>query len=166
MLIYKGIYYLVALAFLEIIEAKIVSMKKDFNFYFNYLFGDKNTYRGESFSPELKHLLYELWVSMEGNPKKVKKVENSVENIIKFMNSEEGNTDVNCRVVDIFVCGAIQEEYDYSDLPLKLQEILDDMGGSLHDTHSSPEIARKMESLPSQLFERIRNLKHTKDVRP
>ncbi|MCC6547948.1 hypothetical protein IT570_12350, partial [Candidatus Sumerlaeota bacterium] len=43
-------------------------------------------------------------------------------------------------------------------LPESFGEILNDMGGALHDTVTAPEIAQNFESTPEQLLERVRKI--------
>ena len=66
----------------------------------------------------------------------------------------DNNTDENCRNVDNFIStriGSSQRKH----LPHDIQEIISDMGGALHDTHTSPEIAKNFESTPEQLLHRL-----------
>ena len=67
------------------------------------------------------------------------------------------NSDENCRKVDVFVATQI-ESADINRLPEDIQGILFDIGGALHDTHTSPSIAENFASTPKQLLDRVRRL--------
>lgn len=77
--------------------------------------------------------------------------------VLLWLNEPENNTDENCRRIDAFVSTQINDQ-DIERLPESIQSILFDMGGALHDTHTSPEVAENFSSTPRQLLERARRL--------
>jgi hypothetical protein len=78
--------------------------------------------------------------------------------LLSWLNRPENNTDGNCRNVDYFVAYEIVSETGYENIPKDIRDILFDMGATLHDTHTSPQIADNFESTPSQLLDRVRKL--------
>jgi hypothetical protein len=67
------------------------------------------------------------------------------------------NTDENCRDVDTFVAThLIGSETEH--LPKDIKDILFDVGATLHDTRTAPNVAENFDSTPSQLLERVRKL--------
>jgi hypothetical protein len=87
-----------------------------------------------------------------------KKVLSALNALISWLNIPENNTDNNCQYVDYFVSYEIMSEKRFKDLPEDIRGILFDMGATLHDTHTSPQIAENFESTPSQLNERMQKL--------
>jgi hypothetical protein len=82
----------------------------------------------------------------------------AIETLLLWLNKSENNTDSNCHKVDYFVAYEIVSESGYEKIPEDIRDILFDMGATLHDTHTSPQIAENFESTPSQLLDRVRNL--------
>ena len=78
--------------------------------------------------------------------------------LLFYLASPEGGTDHNCRTVDTFFCLRDDWEIDWDHLPDDFHGILEDMGGALHDTVSSPNIARNFESTPEQLLARVQRV--------
>jgi len=78
--------------------------------------------------------------------------------LLTFLNTKEGRTNDNCRAVDLFFC--LQDDWDlgYKDLPEPFSEIIIDMGGALHDTINTPDIAKMLDSTPEQLLDRVRKI--------
>jgi hypothetical protein len=87
-----------------------------------------------------------------------KKTLYAMEALLSWLNKTENNTDKNCRRVDYFISYEILPDARYKELPNDIREILFDMGATLHDTHTSPQIAENFESTPSQLLGRIQKL--------
>lgn len=83
----------------------------------------------------------------------------AVTSLLEFLSAPVENTDENCKAVDSFIVLRIVADASASRhlacLPAALRGIVEDMGNCLHDTHSSPEIAKAFESTPAQLLERI-----------
>lgn len=88
-----------------------------------------------------------------------RKVLSSIEALLSWLAEPENNTDSNCREVDSYVAYEILPEINTKEIPEDIRAILFDMGATLHDTHTSPEIAENFESTPTQLLERVRSLK-------
>jgi len=76
-----------------------------------------------------------------------------------FLCRPEHRTDANCSAVDLFF--AVEDHWSvrWEELPRDYQRVLDDIGGSLHDTVSNPDIAENFQSTPEQLLDRISRLK-------
>lgn len=99
----------------------------------------------------LEYLLRTCTASMPSR----REIKLAMEDILAWLVAH--NTDANCRKVDTFLSTRISQD-DRNKLPGDIQEILFDMGGALHDTHTSPTVARNFESTPAQLLERVRKL--------
>jgi hypothetical protein len=83
------------------------------------------------------------------------KIKQSMEDVLIWLT--QNNTDANCRKVDLFVCIKMDKMLTEK-LPKDIRDILFDMGGALHDTHSSPTVAENFLSTPKQLLDRARDL--------
>jgi hypothetical protein len=69
--------------------------------------------------------------------------------------------DANLQHTDRFVFRLIHEGdsgVSLDDLPQSYREILEDMGGSLHDAIGEPSVAENFASTPEQLPQRVRLL--------
>lgn len=86
------------------------------------------------------------------------KVLYAMEAILSWLNIPKNNTDDNCRRVDYFVSYELMPEGRYKELPEDIHAILFDMGATLHDTHTSPQVAENFDSTPGQLLARVRKL--------
>ena len=75
----------------------------------------------------------------------------ALERALVFLASPAGRTDANCSVTDQFI-SATEDAWHAS----ALAPILEDMGGTLHDTIHAENIARTFEATPEQLLERVR----------
>jgi len=69
----------------------------------------------------------------------------------------DNDTSDSCKMVDSAVF-SITANNDLSWFPNQIREIIEDMGGILHDTHEHPEIASNFLSTPPQLLERIKKV--------
>jgi hypothetical protein len=76
--------------------------------------------------------------------------------LLMHLSSPEGRTDENCRAVDSFFC--LDNTWPEEALPVDFHDLLADMGGTLHDTVGSPEIAENFDSTAEQLLNRARKL--------
>lgn len=76
--------------------------------------------------------------------------------LLEYISSPVGRTDENCSAVDCFF--GVDSCWTKKSLPEPFCEVLDDIGGTLHDTVSAPEIAYNFWSTPEQLLERVRAL--------
>lgn len=75
----------------------------------------------------------------------------ALERLLVFLASREGRTDANCSVTDHFIA-ASEGLWRGS----RLDAILDDMSGTLHDSVHAEPIARTFEATPEQLLARLR----------
>ena len=110
-------------------------------------------------SPELVELLRPLYEELIRRPPDLAAIKESLLNLLSFLASAEGRTDANCKAVACFLCVRDYWERDFSDLPEAWNEVLDDVGGCLHDTVNHPEVAENFDSTPEQLLERTGRLK-------
>lgn len=98
-------------------------------------------------SRELEPLLHDVYNSFGDDPA----LRAAVERVLVFLVSTAGRTDANCSVTDQFI-SATESQWRAS----SIAEILDDMGGTLHDTIHAEPIAKTFEATPEQLLERLR----------
>lgn len=116
----------------------------------------------EHASVQLKPLLKNFYEEMIHRPLNIFSLKQRMVELLTFLTTPEGRTNANCWTVDLFIVINDDWEREWSDIPEFLYDIVFDMGGQLHDTFNSPEIAKKFESLPEQLLERAKNLKGAK----
>ena len=114
--------------------------------------------RGE-ISPRLEPLLRRFYEEAIRRPADLRTIKVSLVDIFTFLTTPEGRTDANCWAVDNFVCIDDHWERDLSDLPQSFVDVIADVGGALHDTISSPNIARNFDATPEQLLERAQKLR-------
>lgn len=105
-------------------------------------------------SPELEPLVRAVYTSILGSDADATR--NALEALLEHLASPRGRTDANCCVVDAFFSAEEQWERNWAAMPTRLREILNDMGGALHDAIYAPHIARNFDSLPEQLLERLK----------
>lgn len=110
-------------------------------------------------SPQLKPLLKRFYEELIHRPANLLAIKESMIDLLTFLTTPDGRTDANCRAVDIFVCIDDDWERDWSDLPESFRDIIQDIGGALHDTITYPDIATMCESTPEQLLSRVKKLK-------
>jgi hypothetical protein len=115
---------------------------------------------GEPVSPELKPLLQRVYAEFQPERINLSSLQENLSALLEYL-SGTGRTNANCWAVDLFFCLDDGWERDWADhdLPDSLHDVLADMGGALHDTVDSPEIAKNFESLPEQLLDRVRQLR-------
>jgi hypothetical protein len=109
-------------------------------------------------SPDLKPLLRELYEAIVYRPKNLSRLKDAMAAVLLYLTSPAGRTHENCKSVDQFFCIPDDWERSWSDLPQSYQDVLEDMGGILHDTLKVPDIAVNFESTPEQLLARTRAL--------
>jgi hypothetical protein len=116
---------------------------------------------GESVSAELRPLLQKAFEGLTKESPNLQEIKVSLENLLLFLTSTSGCTTANCFATDLFFCLSSDWDVyvDWEYFPETLTNIIGDIGGALHDTVSSPEIARNFESLPEQLLERVKQWK-------
>src|SRR6478609_182883 len=92
-------------------------------------------------SPQLRPLLRHVYNTAVSRPADLHELKNSLESLLSFLASEGGRTDANCCTVDAFFSAGDQWERPWSDLPESFREVLDGVGGVLHDSIYAPHIA-------------------------
>jgi hypothetical protein len=110
-------------------------------------------------SPELAAFIEPLYEQLTRSAADLEGIRECLIRLLSFLEMPENRTDANCRATDIFF--AIRDYWDKKriTLPPAFEEVLDDVGGCLHDTISAPRVAENFESTPEQLLERVRRLK-------
>ena len=108
-------------------------------------------------SDKLTGMMNEFKTVCGSAPRDTTQVVKCCKKILDYLCIPGNNTNKNCRYVDYFVC-IDMESVDFSYLPIKLQEIIQDMGSALHDTHTFPDIAKNFESTPEQLLSRLQKI--------
>jgi hypothetical protein len=104
----------------------------------------------------LRWRLGDAYEAIIARPYDPNRIAAAVEELLVYLASKEGRTQPNCVAVDHFFRLGEGWERDWEDEPAELADVLADMGGALHDTISTPEIAENFDSTPEQLLERIR----------
>ena len=115
-----------------------------------------NAIHGEPVAPELRPMLESVYAEIARKPADLTSLHNALEVLLKYLGSPAGRTNANCWAADLFFCLGEGWETDWVHLPDAYGDILGDMGGALHDTVQSPEIAANFESTPEQLLMRLR----------
>lgn len=111
-------------------------------------------------SAALKDLVSHVCSEIVRQPTHPAALRSALEALLAFLASSSGRNKQNCEAVDSFFCWP--EIYgwkgDWRHLPEAFQEVLEDIGGALHDTISAPETARNFDSTPEQLLDRVRKI--------
>ena len=108
-------------------------------------------------SAQLRPLLARVYNNIHMPQCYLPELKDSMIALFSFLCDPQNRTSANCRAVDLFFCICDHWETRWENLPKEYQDILDDVGGILHDTVSSPEIAKNFDSTPEQLLERVKN---------
>ena len=107
----------------------------------------------------LQTLLEQLEAALRVEGPDVSNVTSRVRDVLNYLNTPENNTHENCVAVDQFVLVRLACDDTVrkllSHMPESLQQIVQDMGSCLHDTHAEPYIARNFQSTPEQLLKRL-----------
>jgi hypothetical protein len=116
------------------------------------------TRNDEAVSPDLKPLLLRVHDDVTATPVNLPALKNSLVELLQYLR-DRGRTNANCWATDLFFCSD-DWEHDWSeqDLPEGFHSVLARMGEALHDTVSSPDVARNFGCLPEQLLERAERL--------
>jgi hypothetical protein len=109
-------------------------------------------------SPQLRPLLWQVYHAVVSQPVDLRDLRNALESLLSFLASDGGRTDANCCTTDSLFSSADQWERTWAGLPEEFRDILDDLGGVLHDTFYAPHIAQNFDSLPEQLLQRVRSI--------
>ncbi|HKO56288.1 MAG TPA: hypothetical protein VJ276_10450 [Thermoanaerobaculia bacterium] len=111
--------------------------------------------RKRKYSPSLRPLLRDVHQRLVDRPPDLPALKQALESLLTYLATPEGRTDANCCTTDYFFS---QLQPDSLHLPDDFREVLDHLGGALHDTVYAPHIARNFDSLPEQLLERVRRI--------
>lgn len=106
-------------------------------------------------SPRLERFLEAVHHEVVKMPADLESLSARLEELLRFLASEEGRTDANCSVTDRFFSLLEEERGGWSHLPPAYGSILHDLGATLHETIYAPRIAANFSSLPEQLLERV-----------
>ena len=111
-------------------------------------------------APELRALVATVCREIRRKPTDRSALQSALEDLLSFLSSSHGRTDANCRTVDYFFC--MPEVYglsvNWDHVPEEFQDILQDLAMGLHDTITAPDIARRCDSTPEQLLEKLRRI--------
>jgi hypothetical protein len=111
-------------------------------------------------STELQRLVVAVHDAIIEQPTDRGRLYSSIEDLLSFLTTPAGRTDQNCQETDKYFLLHEDNGFTWGHLPEEYQLILDDIGGQLHDTVMSPNIASNFESTPEQLLDRVRKLKN------
>ncbi len=103
-------------------------------------------------------LLEELQRSCAKSDLSREELKSSIKKVLLWINEPSNNTDANCHMIDHFIASDIVSSKNWDNLPADLQDILFDMGGTLHDTYDDAVIAENFKSTPQQLLDRLNRL--------
>ena len=109
-------------------------------------------------TPELKPYLASFFEALMAQPVDLTLLKQSMVQLLQYLTTPEGRTSNNCYIVDLSIVFPEWGDIELPDLPDEFYDVIGDMGGALHDTVSSPEIAYNFYSTPEQLLERAQKL--------
>lgn len=113
---------------------------------------------GEMALPDLKPLVLSIHNEVTTSPVNLLVLKSSLVKLLQYL-SGEGRTNANCRTTDLFFCSDdLEHVWSEQDLPEDFHAVLAKMGEALHDTVTSPDVARNFGCLPEQLLECARSL--------
>jgi hypothetical protein len=107
-------------------------------------------------APRAEALVRAVYQEASPIPANELRVVDALEALLEFLASSEGRTDANCSVTDSFFA-ALEGRWEHLGKPL--QEILSDLGGTLHDAIFAPQISSTFDTLPEQLLSRVKSLR-------
>ncbi len=115
---------------------------------------------GQPVSPELEPLLRRVYEDVLTSPVSLPALKYNLMELLRYL-SEEGRTNANCWAADLFF-GSDNDLWERDgaepNLPEDFHDLLAMMGEALHDTVTTPDIARNFDCLPEQLLERAKRL--------
>jgi hypothetical protein len=108
---------------------------------------------GPPVSPELQPLLREIYQALCSEPRDIPTIKRALRNLLQYL-ATDGPTNPNCWATDLFFTSSTDWEFDWAEPepPEDLHNIFAKMGEALHDTVSTPEIARNFGCPPAQLL--------------
>jgi len=112
--------------------------------------------KGEAVSVELPPLLYRVCDVITAKPVVLPALHRALEELLEFLGSPSGRTNANCWAADMFFALESGCDVEWDELPAGYRMLIDDIGGALHDTVSTPQVAEEFESTPEQLLDRLR----------
>ncbi len=124
----------------------------------NFHEGHLKFFRGRRVSRELKPLLTHVYNLIHTSPVDLHALKEALVAVMSFLCETVNRTDANCRSVDLFFLMDDHWSVRWEGLPEHFRELLDDIGGALHDTVGTPPIAENFASTPEQLRDRAREL--------
>jgi hypothetical protein len=115
-------------------------------------------FNNDNVSTELKSHLSAFYYAVIPRPINLDLFKAKMICLFEYLSSSDGRTDSHCRAVDSFMLLSDRWEKVYSDIPEKYSNLFSLAGELLHDTFSSPEIAKEYSATPEQLLEATRIL--------
>jgi hypothetical protein len=112
----------------------------------------------EQVSPELVPLLQDVYTEVQRTPGDLDALTLKLRRLLEYLASPRGRTNANCWATDLFFMDIDRWERDWEHLPEPYQDLLGDLGGALHDTVSSPDIAANFDSTPEQLLAQLERI--------
>ena len=109
-------------------------------------------------SRELKQPLAYVYHLIHTSPADLAALKEALVALMSFLCEIANHTDANCRAVEMFFLMEDHWSVRWDSLPHDFQELLDDIGGMLHDTFGAPETAENFASTPEQLRDRAERL--------
>lgn len=82
----------------------------------------------------------------------------ALKNLIEWLLQPENDKYINYKKISFFVASELLCAEEIEKLPSDIHDILHDIGSSLDDTYTNPEIAIKFYSTPQQLLGRIQGV--------
>jgi len=113
---------------------------------------------GKKVPKSLKPLLKDVYRTLHKKPASLVDIKDSLVSLLSFLCEQENRTDENCRAVDLFFAVYDHWNISWDSYPEQFKQLLDDIGGCLHDSISAPDVATNFESTPEQLLLRAKEL--------
>lgn len=107
--------------------------------------------------PELRPLLQDVEARLAKPEGNLLELRDSLERLLKFLSSDEGGSEDNCKSAEAFFFRRWTSR-DWGSLPEAYVDILNELASMLHDAVSAPTIAKNFEATPEQLLYRVRRL--------
>ena len=106
----------------------------------------------------LRHLLEQVSCLLHEEPANLDSIKESLVCLLSFICEPKNRTHNNCKAVDLFFCLDNLSDVSWNSLPEDYRQLFDDIGGCMHDTVESPEIATNFDSTTEQLLSRAKGL--------
>lgn len=106
--------------------------------------------------PNAQNLINAIQLTLSNENLNLKALKKGMIELLEYLASPNGRTDANCRAVDGFF--TFDDLWLEKNLPEPFHDLFADIGGALHDTVSSPDVAENFDSTPEQLLKRTREL--------